>query len=73
MAITGEPDGHQWGAPMTISGEISMAIDKRPAVDAARPAAPVAGLRGARTGVVAPGPAGAPAAFAEHTHWQLSF
>ena len=27
MAITGEPDDHQWGAPMTISGEISMAID----------------------------------------------
>src|SRR6266542_2337027 len=40
---------------------------ERPAVDAARPAAPVAGLRGARTGVVGPGPAGAPEALAEHT------
>jgi hypothetical protein len=27
MAITREPDGHQWGASMAASGEISMAID----------------------------------------------
>src|SRR6266487_4894782 len=40
---------------------------ERPAMDAARPAAPIAGLRGARTGVVGPGPAGAPATLAEHT------
>src|SRR6266536_496705 len=46
--------------------QVAVAVE-RPAVDAARPAAPVAGLRGARTGVVAPGPAGAPAALAEHT------
>jgi len=38
---------------------------ERPAVNAARPAAPVAGLRGARTGVVGPGPAGAAAALVD--------
>jgi hypothetical protein len=38
---------------------------ERPAVNAARPAAPVAGLRGARTGVVGLRPAGAAVALAE--------
>src|SRR6266567_7998753 len=38
---------------------------ERPAVDAARPAAPVAGLRGARTDVIGHGPAGAPAALVD--------
>jgi hypothetical protein len=38
--------------------QVAVAVE-RPAVDAARPAAPVAGLRGARTGVVGLRPAGA--------------
>ncbi len=29
MAITGEPDGHQWGPWMAASGEKSMAIDSQ--------------------------------------------
>src|SRR6266516_8096154 len=45
---------------------VAVAVE-RPAMDAARPAAPVAGLRGTRTGVIGPGPAAAPAALAEHT------
>src|SRR6266545_2639120 len=44
--------------------QVAVAVE-RPAVDAARPAAPVAGLRGARTGVIGPGPAGAPAALVD--------
>jgi hypothetical protein len=44
--------------------QVAMAVE-RPTVDAARPAAPVAGLRGARTGVVGPGPAGASAALVD--------
>jgi len=44
--------------------QVAVAVE-RPAVDAARPAAPVAGLRGARTGVVGPGPAGAAAALVD--------
>jgi hypothetical protein len=31
MATTGEPDGHQRGAPMTAHGENPMAIDNVPA------------------------------------------
>jgi hypothetical protein len=38
--------------------QVAVAVE-RPAMDAARPAAGVAGLRGARTGVVGPGPAAA--------------
>jgi|Tabmets5t2r1_1033131.scaffolds.fasta_scaffold06350_4 hypothetical protein len=38
---------------------------ERPSVDAAGPAAPVAGLRSARTGVIGPRPAGTGVAFAE--------
>ena len=41
--------------------QVAVAVE-RPAVDAARPAAPIAGLRGARTGVIRLGPAGASAA-----------
>jgi hypothetical protein len=44
--------------------QVATAVE-RPPVDAARPAAPIAGLRGARTGVVGLGPAAATAALAE--------
>jgi len=44
--------------------QVAVAVE-RPAVDAARLAAPVAGLRGARTGVVGLRPAGAPVGLAE--------
>jgi hypothetical protein len=44
--------------------QVAVAVD-RPPVDLARPAAPVAGLRSARTGVVGLGPAGAAAALPE--------
>jgi hypothetical protein len=44
--------------------QVAVAVE-RPPVDAARPAAPVAGLRGARTGSVGPRPAGAAAALVE--------
>jgi hypothetical protein len=44
--------------------QLAVAVE-RAAADQARPAAPVAGLRRARTGVVGPGPAGAPAALAD--------
>jgi hypothetical protein len=44
--------------------QVAMAVE-RPPVDAARPAAPVAGLRTARTGVVGLGPARAAAALPE--------
>jgi len=44
--------------------QVAVAVE-RPAVDAARPAAPVAGLRGARTGVVGPGPADASVALVD--------
>jgi hypothetical protein len=44
--------------------QVAVAVE-RPAVDAARPAPPVAGLRGARTGVVRLRPAAAVAAFVE--------
>src|SRR6266511_5644656 len=44
--------------------QVAVAVE-RPAVEAARPAAPVAGLRGARTGVIGHGPAGAPAALVD--------
>src|SRR6266699_4858697 len=43
---------------------VAVAVE-RPAMDAARPAAPVAGLRGTRTGVIGPGPAAAPATLAD--------
>jgi hypothetical protein len=45
--------------------QVAAVAVERPAAVQARPAAPVAGLRGARTGVVGPGPAGAPAALAD--------
>jgi len=44
--------------------QVAVAVE-RPAVDAARPAAPVAGLRDARTGVVGLRPAGAPTALVD--------
>ena len=44
--------------------QVAVAVE-RPAVDAARPAAPVAGLRGARTGVVGLRPASADAALVD--------
>ena len=44
--------------------EVGVAVE-RPPVDAARPAAPVAGLRSARTGVVGLGPARAAAALVD--------
>jgi len=44
--------------------QVAVAVEG-PAVNVARPAAPVAGLRGARTGVVGPGPAGAAAALVD--------
>ena len=44
--------------------QVAVAVE-RPAVNAARPAAPVAGLRGARTGVVGPGPADASVALVD--------
>jgi hypothetical protein len=43
---------------------VAVAVE-RPAVDATRPAAPVAGLRGARTGVIGLGPAAASAALVQ--------
>jgi hypothetical protein len=55
--------GQRPGAVLQVL-QVAVAVE-RPAVDAARPAAPVAGLRGARTGVVGLGPAGAFAARVE--------
>src|SRR6266540_5481975 len=54
---------HRPGAVLQVL-QVAVAVE-RPAVDAARPAAPVAGLRGARTGVVGFGPAGASVALAD--------
>src|SRR5215218_7055884 len=44
--------------------QLAAAVE-RPPVNAARPAAPIAGLRGARTGVIGLGPAAARAALVE--------
>jgi hypothetical protein len=52
--------GQRPGAVLQVL-QLAVAVE-RPAVDAARPAAPIAGLRGARTGVIGLGPAAAPAA-----------
>jgi hypothetical protein len=54
---------HRPGAVLQVL-QVAVAVE-RPAVDAAGPAAPVAGLRGARTRVIGSGPAGAPAALAD--------